>query len=187
MGNLVCVRSKHGSLLVLENHALLIESGINQGQSEVVMAHELKRVRGPLPRVYDGEQFQFVGKVEIASDKIEVVELCVGSTPALAFSYVGEDEPHLNPNTPIIGLRTELPPLRLVQPPAPPSLVEVLPETQPPNLVASPFEDGSRRVPLDLLYACTAPAGQRSRGLMNTVSLQGTSDLQQSTRDAAES
>merc|ERR1712048_1127065 len=100
-----------------------------------------------------------------------VVELCVGSAPTLAFSYVGEGEPDLNPITPIIGVRTELPPYQAPQPLAPPSLVAVQSEAPPKALVGSPFADGSLRVPLSLLYACTAPAGPRSAGLMNTVSL----------------
>jgi len=189
--NLFYIRTKCGTLSVLDNHAILIQSG--QEKPAVVKAQELKRARGPLPRIYDGEQFQLIEKVDIATSTIHVVELLLGCLPTLAFSYAGDGEPDLNPSLPIIGIKTALPYTSPVipqsaqpsaPPSAPPSLVVVEPEAQPRKLVAAPFTDGSPRVPLSLLYQ--ASVGPRPAGVMNTMSLQASSDLQQSKLDAAE-
>jgi hypothetical protein len=186
--NLVRICTKHGAFLVPENHALLVEDEFDRGKTTVVKAHELKRVRGPLPRLYDGERFQFIDKVEIVIDTTDLVGLCVGCLPTLAFSLVGEVGLDLKPNSSRGGIHTDPPSclLQSAQPSAPPSLVVVEREAQPETQVACPFADGSRRVPLSLLYACTAPVGPRSAGVMNTMSLQASPDLQQSKIDAAE-
>merc|ERR1711879_175454 len=193
----VHMRTTQGMVCVVEDHSLLVEDV--SGKSIVMKARELKRVRGPLPRIYDGGDFQSVDKFEIATDTMPVVELYMAGLPAIAVSYFGEGDPNLN--LPAVsklsqaeltsGLHVQSAPGAPLS--TPPSLVAVEGQPKPRALATNPFNDGTPRVPISLLYECTSPVGQRAAGAINNgygkqpMSLQASSDLQQSKAEAAES
>merc|ERR1712228_1044951 len=91
--------------------------------------------------------------------------------PTIAVSHVGEGEPKLSlPADSKPELHDQAPPGAPLSAPAsapkaaPPSLVAVVPRDKPNALATNPFNDGTPRVPISLLYECTSPTGQRAAG-----------------------